>query len=175
MCGSFVTLARRAQAGNALNSRPIVAGDVKAAISLAAAVAAVAGLVSTDFMGVPHSLRLLHSEERRFAELTDVEREQAFGALIPVRMDIFDFYRRLLRDDDRFYVQVKPEPFGNADKATVVRSVARLYLAPAVEVERIQDATVVISWDTDPAALPLVYSKQDRAGLQLIFVSRVAR
>ena len=89
-------------------------------------------------------------------------------------MDIFDYYRALVRPDDRFYVQVKNEPFGIADKATVVRSIARYYLAPAVEVERLEDATVVLSYEADPGLLPVRYAQQHRAGLQLIFVSRVA-
>ena len=77
---------------------------------------------------------LSDAERSRFTGLTAVERAQEFGAFIPTRMDVFDFYRRLLREDDRFYIQVTNEGFGNADKATIVRSVARLYLAPAVEV-----------------------------------------
>jgi hypothetical protein len=148
---------------------------VRAAISIAIGIAVVAGLVSTVVDATPRSLRILDAEEQRFAGLTRAEREQTFGTAIPTRMDVFDFYRRLLRRDDRFYVQVINEGFGTADKATVIRSVARYYLAPAVEVDRPEDATVVLSYDADPGTLPLKYSKQTRAGLQLLFVSRVAK
>jgi hypothetical protein len=148
---------------------------VKAAISTATAVAALAALVLTVVRGVPEALRLLESQQGRFDGLTAVEREKAFGTSIPTRMDIFDYYKALVHPDDRFYVQVKNEPFGIADKATVVRSIARYYLAPAVEVERPEEATVVLSYNADPGLLPLRYSQQHRAGLQLIFVSRVAR
>lgn len=138
--------------------------------------AAILGLVSTAVSGVPHSLRVLNGEHERFEELSPMEREQAFGTLLPARMDIFDFYRRALRRDDRFFVQVPPAAFGRfADQATVVRSIARYYLAPAVEVDRLEEATVVISYEADPGLLPLTYSAQIRAGLQPIFVSRVAR
>jgi hypothetical protein len=147
---------------------------VRASISIATAAAALAGFAATVIPGIPHSLRVLDAERSRFASMTDMEREQAFGTVIPTRMDVFDFYRRLLRSDDRFYVQVVNEGFGNADKATIVRSVARYYLAPATEVDRPENATVVLSYDTDPGLLPLRYSKQTRAGLQLFFVSRVA-
>lgn len=148
---------------------------MRAAVSLAIATAAVAGLVATIVTGVPDSLRILDSERSRFGALTTLEREQAFGSLIPTRMDVFDFYRRGLRPDDRFYLQVANEAFGEfADKRTVVRSVARYYLAPAIEVARPQDATVILSYDSDPGLLPLEYSEQIRAGLQLFFVSRVA-
>lgn len=144
-------------------------------LSCALALAAILGLVSTSVSGVPHSLRVLDGEHGRFERLSPAERERAFGTLLPARMDIFDFYRRSLRRDDRFFVQVPPAAFGAfADQATVVRSIARYYLAPAVEVDRLTDATVVISYEADPGLLPVRYSEQIRAGLQLIFVSRVA-
>ena len=148
---------------------------MKAAISTATAVAALAALVLTVVNGVPEALRLLDSEQRRFEALSAVEREQAFATQIPTRMDMFDYYRALVRPDDRFYVQVKNEALGLADRATVVRAIARYYLAPAIEVERPEDATVVLSYEADPGLLPLRYSEQHRAGLQLIFVSRVAQ
>jgi hypothetical protein len=147
---------------------------VKASIAFATAIAAVVGLVSTVASGVPDASRTLDAERNRFSTSTANERAQAFGARIPTPMEVFDFYRRQLKADDRFYVQVTNEGFGNADKATVVRSVARLYLAPAIEVARPEDATVVLSYDADPGLLPLRYSEQTRAGLQLFFVSRVA-
>ena len=147
---------------------------MRAAISIAIGIAAVAGLLVTVVEGMPHSLRVLDKQEQHFAGLTRADREQAFGTAIPTSMEVFDFYQRLLRPDDRFYVQVINEGFGYADKATVIRSVARYYLAPAVEVDRLEDATVVLSYDADPGTLPLRYSQQTRAGLQLFFVSRVA-
>ena len=143
------------------------------AISIAIGIAAIAGLLTTVVDGIPHSVRNLNAAAEQFDGLTRLEREQWFGTAIPTRMDVFDFYGRLVRTDDRFYVQVTNSAFGNADKATVVRSVARYYLAPAIEVERPEDATVVLSYDADPAALGLRYSSQTRAGLQLIFVSRI--
>jgi hypothetical protein len=91
-------------------------------------------------------------------------------------MDPFDFYRSYLRPGDRYWVQVAATPFGSfADKATVVRTVGRLALVPAVEVARPEDAEVILSWDSDPGLLPYRYSEQHRAGAQLIFVSRVQR
>jgi hypothetical protein len=144
-------------------------------MSTATAVAALCALVLTLVNGVPDALRVLEYERERFEGLTAAERERAFGTSIPTRMDMFDYYRALIRPDDRFYVQVTNAPFGLADKETVVRTIARYYLAPAVEVERPEEATVVLSYDADPGLLPLRYSEQHRAGLQLIFVSRVAR
>jgi hypothetical protein len=144
-------------------------------MSAATAVAALLALVLTVVIGVPRALRLLETEHQRYGGLSADERDRVFGAWIPTRMDMFDYYRELVRPDDRFYVQVTNAPFGLADKAAVVRTISRYYLAPAVEVDRLEDATVVVSYDADPGLLPLRYSEQHRAGLQLIFVSRVAR
>jgi hypothetical protein len=148
---------------------------ISRAASVATAAAALVALVLTLVRGLPDSLAVLDSERGRFAAMPDEQRHQAFGLLIPTRMDIFDFYRRGLRRDDRFYIQVVDQPLGIASKGTVVRSVARYYLAPAVEVEDPEEATVILSYDSDPAQLRLRYSEQIQAGEQLIFVSRVAR
>jgi hypothetical protein len=139
-----------------------------------AATSAVA-LGYTIAIGLPDSYGVLRDQRQYFAPMSENERDQAFGTLMPTRMDVYDFYRRSLRQDDRYYMQVTDAPFGNASRAVVVRNVARFYLAPAVEVSRPEDATVVLSYEADPGLLPLRYSAQIRAGLQLFFVSRIAR
>jgi len=118
----------------------------------------------------------MRNEHAQFAGYTQTQRNQAFGALIPIRMDIFDFWRANLQRNDRYWIQIPNEAFSvNADKKFVVRSIAHLYLLPATEARSLSDATVVLSWDADPAMLHLHYSQQERAGLQLIFVSRIDR
>jgi len=125
---------------------------------------------------VPHSWRLMRNEHARFAGYTAKQREQAYGTLLPLRMDIFDFWRAWLRPGDHYWIQIPQEAFSsNADKRLVVRSVAHLYLLPALETRRLADATVVLSWDADPGLLHLRFSEQERAGLQVIFVSRIDR
>jgi hypothetical protein len=122
------------------------------------------------------TLDSMRSERASYAGLTAAERERAFGERIPLRMDVFDFYRSSLRPGDHYWVQVAATPFSTfADKATVVRTVARLALIPAVEVAQPRDADVILSWDSDPSVLPYRYSEQQRAGEQLLFVSRVER
>jgi hypothetical protein len=140
------------------------------ALTTAAAALLGLGLLSSIGLGLlssttsPRHSKTLDNERRRFDELSADERERMFGAAIPVPMEIFDFYRRNMRRDDRFYVQAPAEAFGEfADTL------------PAIEVARPEDATVVVSYDSDPGLLPLTYSEQIRAGLQLIFVSRVRR
>jgi hypothetical protein len=146
--------------------RTYVAGIVAAACAI--------GLGYTLVIGVPDSYQDLKDQRTRFVGMSDDERNHAFGTLIPTRMDVFDFYRQSLRRDDRYYMQVTDAAFGAASRAVVVRNVARFYLAPAVEVSRPSDATVVLSYEADPGLLPLHYSAQIRAGLQLFFVSRIA-
>jgi hypothetical protein len=141
-----------------------------------ASVLVVAALAWSAYRGVPHSWRLMRSQHAAYAGYTRDDRDRAFGTLLPIRMDIFDFWRAHLRKDDRYWIQIPDEAFSaNADKRLVVRTIAHLYLLPAIEVSRLADATVVLSWDADPGLLHLRYSEQERAGLQLIFVSRIDR
>ncbi|MFL5963616.1 MAG: hypothetical protein ACJ757_12070 [Gaiellaceae bacterium] len=145
-------------------------------LSLAVSLAIVLALGYSAWRGIPHSWRLMRSQHAQYATYTRAERDQAFGALVPIRMDIFDFWARSLRPGDRYWIQIPPEGFSaTADKKLVVRSIAHLYLLPAIETRRLSDANVVLSWDSDPGLLGLHYSAQVRAGAQLIFVSRIAR
>jgi hypothetical protein len=139
-------------------------------------VGAVLLLAVTAARELPVAIRNMQDERARYVGLSAAERERAYGERIPLRMDVFDFYRSYLRPGDHYWVQVAATPFSAfADKATVVRSVGRMALLPAVEVERREDADVILSWDSDPGLLPFRYSEQHRAGAQLLFVSRVLR
>jgi hypothetical protein len=149
---------------------------VRQALSLGVSLAVVVALGYSAWRDVPHSWRLMRSQHTQFARYSRAQRDQAFGVLIPIRMDIFDFWARSLRPGDRYWIQIPPELFSsNADKKLVVRSIAHLYLLPAIETRRLAEATVVLSWDSDPGLLGLHYSEQVRAGQQLIFFSRIAR
>ena len=135
-----------------------------------------AALAVSVWTGAPHAWRTLRSEHARFASSTPTQRSEACGALVPIRMDILEFWRAWLRPGDRYWIQIKDEAFSaSADKKLVVRTVAHLFLLPAVEARSLRDATVGLSWDSDPGLLHLHFSEQERAGLQLIFVSRIAR
>jgi hypothetical protein len=151
-------------------------GSVHRALVFALGAACVVALAWSGWKDVPHSWRLMRSQHDQYAPLTRMQRDQAFGDRIPLRMDILNFWRAWLRTDDRYWIQIPYEAFStNADKKLVVRSVAHLYLLPATEARSLASATVVLSWDADPGTLHLQYSEQQRAGLQVIFVSRIAR
>jgi hypothetical protein len=149
---------------------------VRRLLVLAASTLCVLGLAWSVWKDVPHSWRLMRSQYRLYSPLTRTQRDEAFGAQIPLRMDIIDFWRAWLRPGDRYWIQIPNEAFSvNADKRLIVRSVSHLYLLPAVEATSLADANVVLSWDADPGTLHLRYSERQRAGLQLVFVSRIAR
>ena len=149
---------------------------MRRALAVAASAAAVAGLVWSGWKDVPHSWRLMRTQYAYYHGLTRDERGREFGEQIPIRMDILDFWRAWLRPDDRYWIQIPNEAFSpSADKKVIVRNVSHLYLLPATEASSLRDATVVLSWDADPGTLHLEFSEQQRAALQLVFVSRIAR
>ena len=118
----------------------------------------------------------MRSQRQQFAGYTRLQRDEAFGALLPVPMDIFQWYRVYLRPGDRYFIQIHNGAFGRfIDKETAVRTVARLYLLPAIEASDLKHANVVLSFDADPGELHLHFSEQERSGVQLIFVSRIDR
>jgi hypothetical protein len=145
-------------------------------LTVAGAVATAALLAWSVVKDVPHSWRLMRAQHAAYAGYSRTQRDQSYGALLPLPMNLFDYYRQYLRPGDRYYMQVQNGAFGRfIDKETAVRTVGRLYLLPAVEVADLAHATVVISWESDPGLLHVRYSEQARLGLQLIFVSRIAR
>lgn len=118
----------------------------------------------------------LGRERARDAALTPKQREHAFLDALPLPAEVFDYYRAHLRSGDRVYFQVLDSGFGQfADLPTVVATAGRYYLLPAVAVERLEDANVVVSWEADPGLLGVQFEEQHRAGLQLFFVSRIRR
>jgi hypothetical protein len=154
--------------GTAAGARGLIARTGSALVLLA--------LAWSAYVGVPHTWRLMRAQHAQFAGYTRDDRDRAFGALVPIRMDIFDFWRSHLQRGDRYWIQIPFEAFStHATKGYVVRTIASPYLLPAIRVSKLADADVVLSWDADPGTLHLRYSEQYRAGLQLVFVSRIDR
>jgi hypothetical protein len=117
----------------------------------------------------------LASERARDDVLTTKERERAPLAAIPLAAEVFEYYAAFLRPGDRVYFHVLESGFSEfADLPTLVAAAGRFWLLPAVEVADIDDATVVVSWERDPAELGIRFAEQHRAGQQLFFVSRIA-
>ncbi len=131
---------------------------------------------ASAFVHGPDVWSRLGRERARDVALTAIEREHAPLDALPLPAAVFDFYRAYLRSGDRFYFQVLESGFGQfADLPTAVATVGRYYLLPATQVDRLEDASVVLSWEADPGLLGVQFEEQYRAGLQLFFVSRIAR
>jgi hypothetical protein len=148
--------------------------DSRVFVAGAAVATALAG--ASALMHGPDVWSKLSRERARDAALTAQQREHAPLDALPLPANVFDYYRAHLRLGDRVYFQVLESGFGPfADLPTVVATVGRYYLLPAVAVEGLEDANVVVSWEADPGLLGLQFVEQHRAGLQLFFVSRIAR
>jgi hypothetical protein len=143
---------------------------------LAAAAVVVLVAVASAVKTSGQSWDLLRGMRSSGAAQTAAEREHAPGDSIPLPMDRLDHYRNWLEPGDRFWLDVNPSGLSShADLPSAVAAVARFYLLPAVQVTDPARATVVLSWDRDPGLLPYRYSEQHREGIQLVFVSRIAR
>jgi hypothetical protein len=140
------------------------------------AVLAACALLFSAFKDVPHSWRLLRSQHAAYAALPRADKDRLFGTSIPMPMDIIDFWKSGVRPWDRYWIQMPHEAFSSyGDKRQIAELVTHLYFLPAIEARTLADATVVLSWDADPATLHLRFWDQRRAGQQLIYWSRVAR
>jgi hypothetical protein len=145
-------------------------------IRRAAAVAVLAVGIASAGKSFGGSWQFLGDLHASGAALGEQARVHAPGDALPLPMDRFDHYRSWLRKGDRYWLDVNPSGFGRyLDLPHAVAALARFYLLPAVQVDDLADATVVLSWDRDPAQLGLRFSESHREGLQLVFVSRIAR
>jgi hypothetical protein len=117
--------------------------------------------------------RALNAGHREFAAYSDAERRHAPAVQAGFGGELFDWLRSYVRDDDRVYYQVPRRPYGTLDLHDTFASLGRWYLAPAVEVTDPAAATVVVSYEADPARLGLRYWFQQQFGPG-IYVSRIA-
>jgi hypothetical protein len=114
------------------------------------------------------------ADYRAYAGYSEVDREHAVIDAVPLPSYVFDWYRSYVHRGDRIYFQVLESGFSQwADLPDVVSTVGRYYLLPAVAVDDLADATVVLSYQADPNTLDAHYLTQVRLGLEPIFVSRI--
>jgi hypothetical protein len=120
-----------------------------------------------------HTWNRLAAERREFAAYTEAQRAHAVIDEVGLKSDVFDFFRDRLVRGDRMYFDVAPGGYGEFfDLPGIVAALGEYYLLPAAHVAGLKDATVVLSFNADPARLGVRFLTQDRAGEQLIFVSR---
>ena len=151
-------------------------GDLRADAALLAAAVTCALAAGSAALRYESIWDHLGEERARDEALTEEERARAPLTAIPLNPDVFEFWRAFLRPGDRVYFHVLESGFSSfVDLPTVVAAAGRFWLLPAVQVEDVADANVVVSWERDPAELGLRFAEQHRAGQQLFFVSRIAR
>jgi hypothetical protein len=136
------------------------------------ATATVLALVSAWHLG-PHMWNRLHHDYVAYRPYTDVERRHAPLGGLELDGYVFDWYAEYLARGDRVYFQVQQSGLGTLDLPSAVRLAGEFYLLPAIVVDDLRKATVVVSWLADPGLLHVRFSTQERLGLQLMFVSRV--
>jgi hypothetical protein len=136
----------------------------------AAGVATLVALVSV-WHGAAPTWRKLDEERREFASYSDEQRRDAAAVHAGFLGGVFTALRSDVGDGDRVYFQVPRRPYGTLDLHDTVAALGRFYLAPAVEVTDPADATVVVSFESDPAALGLRYLGQRRLSPEVV-VSR---
>jgi len=76
--------------------------------------------------------------------------------------DMFDVFDSYLQPRDRIYYQIPDTPYGTYDLHDTVTALADYFFLPAIQVTRLRDATVVISYDADPAKLHRHFLSQIR-------------
>jgi hypothetical protein len=150
---------------------PIPRGPLAAAGALAAVVA-----LASAAHSLSKTWNHLDRDHARYAAMSQLERRHAFATQLGVPGDPFDFFAANVGRGDRVFYQVKPSGLGHfLDLPQSVAAIGRYYLLPAVSERDLRRANVVVSWEQDPALLGLKFGDQQRAGLQLFFVSRIAR
>ncbi len=151
---------------------PAVPREGRAAVgALAAVVALLSAAHSAGYVW-----RRLGEDRDRYAALTAAQRRHALVEQLGLPGDPFDFFAANVRRGDRVYYQVKPSGLGHfLDLPESVAAVGRYYLLPAVSEPDLRRANVVVTWEADPAKLGVRYVDQQRAGVQMMFVSRIGR
>jgi hypothetical protein len=122
-----------------------------------------------------HVWRRFSADYRTYSAYSSAQRVHAPLDRFGLPSDVFDFYAEHLRRGDRVFFQVRKVPFGNyLDLPGAVAAAGRFYLLPAVQVTSLPRATVVVSFDANPSALPVRYVQQAQYGRRQVYVSRLA-
>src|SRR5690348_12695501 len=126
----------------------------RARIVLATVATAVA-LISVWHEALP-TWRSLNTGYDTYVAYSDEERLAApiTGAGFPAVVgDLFRFVSSNLQRGDRVYFQVPRTKYGTLDLHGTMGELGRYFFLPAVEVDSIDDATVVFSYNADPSKL----------------------
>ena len=116
----------------------------------------------------------LNADYRTYSAYSKLQRTHAASEAAGFNGSFFDFLASHLGRGDRIYYQVPRTPYGTLDLHDTVAALGNFYLLPAVQVGDLEDATVVVSYDADPALLGRTFLSQLRFGPR-ISLSRIAQ
>jgi hypothetical protein len=139
---------------------------------VAAGLATAVALVSVWHAAAP-TWRRLNADHRTWAAYSDTSRQEAASVNAGFAGTFFETLASYVAGDDRVYFQVPRRPYGTLDLHDTFAALGRYYLAPAVEVTDPADATVVVSYDSDPSRIRSEWAFQRQLGPR-IYVSRVS-
>jgi hypothetical protein len=109
--------------------------------------------------------------DRRLTPL-DRQNASAVGVADP---RVLGFWAERVHRGDRYYLNVLPSTPGYPEWPQVVGEIAGYFLTPATQVTDPGRATVVLSWDEDPADVGLPFSSSATLPGTEVSVSRVGR
>jgi hypothetical protein len=147
-------------------------GLARSAVVLCGLALALASVARTG----AHTDHRLRADRADYAAMPRSERDTLYITSLGLPADPFAWYATYVGRGDRLSYQVMASGLGHfIDLPEAVEDVGRYDLLPARSVTRRSDANVIVSWDADPGLLHLRFESQQRLGLQLYFVSRIAR
>ena len=108
-----------------------------------------------------------------YNDLTPLERQNATSAVV-ADPRVLDFWSERVHRGDRYYLNLLPATQGfGAGWPQVVGEIAAYFLAPATQVADPARATVVLSWDEDPARVEIPLASSVVLPGTEVYVSRV--
>ena len=123
---------------------------------------AVVAMLASIWQEAGTTWRQLDRDYSQYAAYSPWQREQSPVLGTGLDPDLFAFVASKLVRGDRIYFQVPQTSFGTLDIHDTIAQIGRFALLPAVEVEDLDRATVVFSYDADPAHLNRRFLDQAR-------------
>ena len=116
-----------------------------------------------------HVWRTLEHRYRDSASLAGAERRRQPLDRLGAAGAAFDFYGYYTGEGDRVFVDVRP-----GARLAGFTTAAVFSLLPATVTSNLADATVVVSYGTDPKRLKVPFVTQVRLGRNPVYVSRIS-
>jgi hypothetical protein len=113
-------------------------------------------------------------QQAAYRDFTPLDRQNASSRQV-ADPRVLDFWAERVHRGDRYYLNLLPETsgFGTA-WPQVVGEIAGYFLTPATQVVDPARATVVLSWDEDPARVEVPLASSETLSDTQVSVSRVA-